>query len=407
MRNRVTSPVRIGVVLTAAVVLSACSSGQQTELLPDYDPEPQQVNSPAGTTDTSDLRLPLQLAEGQVVAPGWRTPPHTADGVSLSAEHHEDVLTFRAVDVTGTVLWEAQRPLSCTGFTLTSDGDQHVAVLTDIDAEVQTFGHTVASGYDLHSGEQLWGPVEVPGPHQGPGTVFASPPEAAMGSNGPKVVLDPATGEVLLDEREIQDIRILGEFYGTILVAHDGDVKAYAASTLADSGLDGDPQWSLPIADHQWDEEQLAVSVPSPNPGLEDDAGAVLIGTDSTDRALVRLGDGQLLAEELSDAGQDPSSQTWVTLGQELSGYDTEGELLFQEPQEGLELVGVGAAIAYVENPDGDIETRNVITGALSRSYDPQDTGELVVPHVIETDGAAILEGPDSYYLVPGAEEIE
>lgn len=396
-----TSCGRIGFALAAAIAFSACGSGQEAELLPDYNPAPHQVNRQAAVADTSALRLPLQLSGQQVVAPGWGTPPHVAGDVYLSAEHHDDVLTFRAVDATGLILWEAQRPLSCTGFTLTSANDQHLAVLTDIDAEVQTFGHTVATGYDLHTGEQLWEPVDVPGPHHGPGTVFASPPEAAMGSIGPKVVLDPGTGQVVLDERDTPEIRILGEFHGTILVQNNGQVKLFDAATLATSGLEAEPQWSLPVTDHQWDEQRLTATAPEPNPGLAHNAGAVLIGTDSTDRALIQLTDGQLLAEELSEAGQDPSSRMWVTVGDDLSGYDANGEPIFDEPLDELGLIGIGGAIAYMKNPDGDIEARNVITGALSRSYDPQDTGQPVVPLIIDTNGAAILEGENDYYLAP------
>ena len=172
----------IGAALVAATLLSSCGSigGSQGHTLPDYDPQPAQVNAPAAEVKKDELRLPLQFTHQSVVAPGWQTPPHSADGVFLSAGHHDDVLTFRAVDDTGTILWEAQRPLSCTGFTLTTANNEGYAVLTDIDADVQTFGHTVAAAYDLHTGGQVWGPVEVPGPHHGPGTVFAAPPEEAV-----------------------------------------------------------------------------------------------------------------------------------------------------------------------------------------------------------------------------------
>lgn len=393
--------------MLAAVVLTACgasANSQEQQLLPDYDPTPTQVNSSAVEVDKTDLWLPLQLAEQQVLSPGWLTEPLHADGVFLSAKHDDDVLIFRAVDATGSILWEAQRPRSCTGFALTAANDQHLAVLTDIDADVQTFGHTTATAYDLHTGQQVWGPVDVPGPHHGPGTVFAAPPEAAMGASGDKAVLDPASGQVLLDERQVPEVNILGEFYGLVLVARDDEVQAFDASALAESGFDADPSWSLSVADHKWDAEQLHAAVPGPNPGMENGAGAVLLGTNSTDRALISLTDGAIIAEEVAAAGQDSSSQTWVTVGEELAGYSAQGELLFAEALEGLQLIGVGGAIAYVENADGDIQTHNVITGALSRSYDPQATGELVVPQLIDTNGAAILEGAHSYYLVPAYE---
>lgn len=394
-----------GAALAAAVLLSACGSGgdsSQGQTLPDYDPAPAQVNSPATEVKKDELRVPLQFTHQSLVAPGWQTPPHGADDVFLSAGHNDDILTFRAVDDTGTILWEAQRPLSCTGFTLTSSDKGTYAVLTDIDADVQTFGHTVATGYDLHTGEQIWGPVDVPGPHQGPGTVFAAPPEASMGASGPKVVLHPATGAVLVDERETAEVKILGEFHGTVLLVADGQVQAHSASQLADDGASAEPLWAMPVDDYDWETERLSAIAPTPNPSVAEQAGAVLIGTNDSDRALVNLADGQVIADQLSDAGQDPSSQSWVTIGQQLVGYDTSGTVLYQEPHNGLDIVGVGAAIAYVENSDGDVEARNVITGAIGRSYAPQDTGQLTVPTIITATGTGVLEADGTYYLVPG-----
>ena len=94
--------------MLAAVVLTACganATSQEGQLLPDYDPTPTQVNSSAVEVDKTDLWLPLQLAEQQVLSPGWLTEPLHADGVFLSAKHDDDVLIFRAVDATGSILW--------------------------------------------------------------------------------------------------------------------------------------------------------------------------------------------------------------------------------------------------------------------------------------------------------------
>src|SRR5699024_7593414 len=125
-----------GAALISVLALSACD-GSEAEPLPDYDPVPVAVDRLAAEVYPAELRLPLQLADAPVLAPGWQTPPHYADDVFLSAADNDGVLTFRAVDTSGTVLWETQRPLSCTGFTLTSAQDQSYAVLTDIDDDVQ------------------------------------------------------------------------------------------------------------------------------------------------------------------------------------------------------------------------------------------------------------------------------
>ena len=65
--------------------------------------------------------------------------------------------------------------------------------------------------------------------------------------------------------------------------------------------------------------------------------------------------------------------------------------------------------MAYLENSDGDLEARNVVTGQIGRAYDPDDTGTLAVPTGITATGAGILEAEGSYYLatVPTVEQPE
>src|SRR5699024_10525004 len=203
---------------------SVLDNASQTPPLRDYQPDPVSVNEAASKVDPAELRLPLQLEDDTIVDPGWQTPPHSVDNMFLSAGGDDSVLTFRAVDDTGTIRWEAQRPISCSGFTLTSDDEQRYAVLADIDSEAQDLGDTVVNAYELDTGESHWGPVPVPGPHTGPGTVFAAPPDQGMGDSGAKVLLDPATGDVLVDEAEQSEIIVLGEFHGTVLLVQDDQV---------------------------------------------------------------------------------------------------------------------------------------------------------------------------------------
>lgn len=409
-RNTAYSPGWLaGLALAGLFTLSACGNTDE-QTLPQYDPAPSVLESPAPEVDRQTFRLPLQFTDAPVVNPGWQTPPQYTDGVFLSAEHAEDVLTFRAVDSSGTLLWEADRPLSCTGFTITSHDDLHYAVLTDIDAEVQSLGNTVASAYDLHSGERVWGPVDVPGPHIGPGTVFAAPPEQAMGASDAKVVLDPASGDIIVDERE-HEVKVLGEFHGTVLTVDAQAIQAHRAADLATGGLEAEPLWTVPVEDHGWTAENLTARSPVglPDPSEAATSPAVLLGTDDTDRALVDLTSAEVLAEGLSDAGQDPTSQSWVMLGETLTGYGPTGQTLYDEPNDGLEFRGIGAAMAYLENSDGDLEARNVVTGQIGRAYDPDDTGTLAVPTGITATGAGILEAEGSYYLatVPTVEQPE
>lgn len=395
---------------TLVLVLSACGSAGTDDALPEYDATPSAIETPAAEAARDDLRLPLQVRDATIVDPGWQTPPQYANDVFLSADHTQEVLTFRAVDSTGSILWEADRPLSCTGFTLTTNQDTSYAVLTDIDAAEDRLSQTTASAYDLHTSEHAWGPVTVPGPHHGPGTVFAAPTEQAMGQSGPKVVLNPASGEVLVDERE-HDVSVLGEFHGTVLLVVNDAIQAYSATELADAGLEADALWTLDPTDFGWDIHDVSARLPV---GLTDPTGstasvAVLVGTDDTDRALVNLTDGHVLEENLAEAAQDPTSQTWVTVGDTMTGYSASGEVLYNEPHDDLSFHGVGAAMAYFENPDGDLAAHNVVTGKLGRAYDPEDTGTLAIPSVITANGAAVLEAEGTYYLatLPAVEQPE
>ena len=389
-----------GTLLAAAVTLSACSSSHsasQPQSLPEYVPDPVSVNEAASEVDTGKLRLPLQLEYVTVVDPGWQTPPHSVDDMFLSAGGDDTVLTFRAVDDTGTIHWEAQRPLSCSGFTLTSDDGQRYAVLADIDPDTENLGNTIANAYDLDTGESHWGPVPVPGPHQGPGTVFAAPPEEGMGDSGPKVVLDPATGDVLVDEAEQPQLSILGEFHGTVLLAQDDQIQAHSAHNLSQTGTDATPDWTIDAADYNWQPEEVTAAAPAT---LADaDHGAALIGTGTQDQVLIDLTDGQVLADQRADASQDPSSGTWVTLGHQLSGYDTDGRQLYAHPNDDLEFAGVGAAMAYLKNADGDLEAHNVVTGDIGRAYSPDDTGTVAVPTIITPTGSGVIEADDQFYL--------
>src|SRR5699024_3271198 len=89
-----------GVLVAAAVTLSGCSSSDdasETQPLPDYEPNPVDVNAAASKVDPAELRLPLQLEDDTIVDPGWQTPPHSVDNMFLSAGGDDSVLTFRAV----------------------------------------------------------------------------------------------------------------------------------------------------------------------------------------------------------------------------------------------------------------------------------------------------------------------
>lgn len=378
-------------VVTLAV--AACVPGGQdgaAEETPPYEPEPVQIDEAAPQAEQGRLRLPRQLQGLGLRDPGWDSPPRTADGVFLAPGETDGVLTFSAVDASGTILWQAERPVSCTGFTITSTGDRSLAVLTDR-ADGEGFGATTATAYDLLSGEKVWGPVEVPGPHQGPGTVFAPPPEGAMGESGPGVVLDPSTGEVLVDERGDAAPRIVGEYRGTVLTAEDGRLQARRA---AESGT----LWNVELSELGWG----AGTVDGRRSATPDAQTAALIGVASDDAALIDLDSGDVIADDLRDAAEDPTSGTWITLGEDLAGYDSSGRRLFTHADaSGLEIAGIGGVLVYLRSDQDRLQIHNVTTGAVGSAYDAEEEGTTAVPRHISVRGTGVVRSTYGYLLAP------
>lgn len=94
--------------------------------------------------------------------------------------------------------WQIDTNPSCVGRTsITVDG-QTLDVILDSDASLDgntLATRTVATAF-RDNGEIVWGPVEVPGPHRGPGLIFADTPKSVV-SNDPvgAVMLDARTGQ--------------------------------------------------------------------------------------------------------------------------------------------------------------------------------------------------------------------
>lgn len=392
---------RGAVALVVAGVLTVACGGplndtqQQNataaDQVPEYEPTPVAVGEQAPEAEAAEVRLPYQLDDRPLLDPTWGTEPKSADGVFLAAADTGGLLTFTAADVEGNVLWRAERPLSCSGFTITDDGERPLAVLTDIDPEEGAFGSPTATAYDLHTGEEVWGPVQVPGPHQGPGTVFAAPPEEQLGDGGPQVVLDPVTGEMLADESTDGSVRVVGEYHGTVLLADDTHLRAYHQG--AESAV-----WSLPLQDYGWEAETLhSWDTAGPEGG-----DAALVGGESDDRVLIDLETGEPIAEEVRDAAYEATSGTWIALGDELSGYDDAGDQLFSNSEAGgLQLEGTGGVMVYLRTTEGQLRAHNAVTGDIAEAYDPDGEGSLAVPFHITDTGSGIVRTQESLLLVP------
>ncbi|PRZ11867.1 hypothetical protein [Nesterenkonia sandarakina] len=381
-----------------ALSLGACSAEQsqdptsQEKSAPpsvSIDPDPVRGESAAQDADLDDVHLPVHLTDLVSVDPQWDTPPQVHDGVFLAPGEQDGRLVFSAVAADGTVLWTAERPLSCSGFAMTSAGDRPLAVLTDLTdpgESAKSLGTTTATAYDLHTGEEVWGPVDVPGPHQGPGLVFAERGDEPLGGTGTRVALDAETGERVGGEADV-----IGEFYGTVVVTDDGDL---AASTNGSSG----DQWRVPAGDAMAGLDPEALISPATN---RLPPGSALIGSTEDGYGLWDLDEGEILEPDLDDAMFDLMTQTWIALRDEtLIGLDLGGEELWSadlgdEPQ----LLSAGGVMTYVLTEGTDLDIYNTVTGNDARVYDPLEEGETAIPLAF-TEGAATVVDTGSKLLL-------
>ena len=111
----------LGLLMLSACESSGAGGGQDDPTsAPDIavDPEPTVLGERAEPLDVTELRLPLEMTVMIVVDPGWTATPLERDGLFLGYREEVDRLRFIAAEQDGTLLWEAQRPLSCTGFAL-------------------------------------------------------------------------------------------------------------------------------------------------------------------------------------------------------------------------------------------------------------------------------------------------
>jgi hypothetical protein len=384
------------------MALVACSPTPPTgPARPDnavIDPTPQVLDEPAPPAQVDPRSLPSQLAEAAVVAPGWDQPPVEMDGIFVGLAEPKGAQHLRAiaVDSAGTLLWQARRPVTCAGFALSRAGGAPIAVLTDVSSSPGGVGETTATAYDLATGRQIWGPVDVPGPHQGPGLVFASPaPAGAMGETGPRVMLDPATGAVVRDDSTDPRTTIVGEYDGAALTARDGVLTAQDAASAA-------PRWSLPLGPATGRAEgDGIVSLP----GADAPRGTALVAAAQSDGAvaktgtLIDLSTGAVIAADARDARRDPVTGVLVVLGpQSLSGH-RDGALWQHPVPATTTAAGAGGVLAFLRVGDA-VQAINALTGAVAVAYGDSPDGVFAVPEVMSSTGAAVVAADGGYALV-------
>lgn len=398
----------LATAITAAVTLTACTtgaeapeqtadqdagqdpgensgqdSGQDAATVEDLDREPRASDEELPAADTSDLQIPTQFDQLVTVEPAWDLPVQRGEDVFLSAQQTDSALVFHAVDSTGTVLWTAERPLACAGFVVTRDADgRDLAVLTDAESSdadssdddaSDEVSVVTASAYDLRTGEPAWGPVQVPGPHVGPGLVFEAPPEGFMGDSGSAVALDPSTGAVL-DEGPG---RVLGEYDGTIVRVGD---DAVTGTSGADDG------WETPLAEFDGDASSLEAHTAVGADGL------ALLDTGDGAGPLLDLGTGDVLADDVHDVARDAASGTTGILDADgLTVLDGDGEeQLAMSVRDGTTLEAVVGVLVYLRDGSA-VRVHNGITGGIAQAYAQDGTGAVAVPHLVTEAGTGTL----------------
>ena len=375
-------------VLAGVLVLTACaqeSAPPDAPAVHSVDPAPVSLGESAAPSDLPADAVPEALTGLPILDPGWDQVPQERDGLLLGLVHPADdarsgePIRFVAAHEDGTLLWQAERPPSCTGHALSRSRDGVVAVLTDVVPGTDVLSQTLATGYDLATGQVLWGPLPVPGPHQGPGAVFATPaPGAAMGDTGPRTALDASTGEVVATE---EDGIVVGEYDGVVLIAADGVLTAA-----------GTHEWSAPLAELGLDPEPAAL------PGRPPDGTALVAARGERAGVLLDLRTGEVLADDVHDAAREPLSDTLVTAGPEyVSGYPGAGEP-WQIPLPEARIQAAGNVLAYLRTGQ-QVRVVNAVTGADAVAFD-DDVARPAVPVLVTRNGAVVVEG-DELGLVP------
>lgn len=360
--------------LVSSLALFGCTTAEEP---PDLEREPTQVGADLDAVDASDLQLPLIVEPLELVEPGWDLDVQHFDEVFLSADSSDQRLEFTAVDVHGTSLWQAQRPTGCTGFAVTADADgEPLAVLTDSASDESCATEVTASAYDLESGEQRWGPTEVPGPMQGPGTVFSSD------DGDEAVALDPDTGEAATEESS--DSRVLGEYHGTILsVANDRLVAV----------KQGETKWVVPLSDHDWNPDELTAS-------SDVDEGLIHLETTKGSGPAIDTKTGEVLDDSAREVARDANSEMIITSGaQGLTVIDGAGknELPVSLP-ESVNLEAAVGGLIYLRE-DQSLRVHNAATGSIARGYPADGSGIVAVPDTFISTGHGTLRAGDRTLL--------
>src|SRR5699024_7207802 len=125
-------------------------------------------------------------------------------------------------------------------------------------------------------------------------------------------------------------------------------------------------------------------------------------GTEAEERVLIDLETGDPIAEDVREAAFETTSGTWITLGEELTGYDDAGDQLFSNSEaQSLQLEGTGGVMVYLRTEEGHVQAHNAVTGDIAEAYDPDGAGTPVMPFHVTDTGSGIVRAQEGLLLVP------
>lgn len=418
MRPRPIASAILPLALAALLPLSACSAlGQETQSsepkaagsqAPSFEPSGSGAGADTGAGSAAQ-GAGNESAAAATVDPGWDAPAQEAGGTFLSMHENDDSLEYRAVDSSGEILWTAQRSRACSAHLVTTTADGPIAVLMGQGPTTEDSLTSTASGYDLQTGQKRWGPVETPGAMLGNGLVFASAPKDFIGTGGPRTALNPATGAVAAAEDEDED-EVPGEggtespgesddsrprviaMFGEHLVRSQG-------SDLVGEDLDGDRLWTRAAVDFGMSAAE-AREIPWEPIGT---SHALLGDAGSEERTLVDLDSGASVDSDISGAWFDSASNTLVTAGSDLQGFNSDGTERWKSPlPENIEVAGVGAGLIVFDSAGDGATARSARDGSQADSDAPllRTIKTLGAPHHIAESGAALVGDPQTPLLI-------
>ena len=231
----------IGLTCAALALLAGCAA-------PDAPPR-DGAEVITGLAEPARPAAPVPAADlpGPVDGPLWTTTlgsPQAAGEMVVGLvppSPQEPRLSVVGVDPAGITRWAVRTNPACASFGITRDGDRYLAIVLHSDAQTdqgKLATRTTASAYDVRTGRQVWGPVEVPGALRGPGLTFEPP----VPGTGAAVMLAADDGRVLARGAEA-----LYEHWGTAVIGRaDGfDVVDNAAKLWTSADVSG-PAGTVP-----------------------------------------------------------------------------------------------------------------------------------------------------------------